>query len=88
MCTFAGKQETCQDYHVHRVDNDFFFNVCNNAMRKPPECSDLFGLSPAQAFRGSHPLHLQPYTLHPTPYTLHPTTYPLHPTPYTLHPTP
>jgi hypothetical protein len=34
--------------------------VCNNAMRKPPECSDLFGLSPAQAFRGSHPLHLQP----------------------------
>jgi hypothetical protein len=30
---------------VHRVDNDFFFNVCNNAMRKPPECKDLFGLS-------------------------------------------
>jgi hypothetical protein len=36
-------QESCQDYHVHRVDNDFFFNVCNNAMRKPPECADLFG---------------------------------------------
>ena len=43
-CFCTATQETCQDYHVHRVDNDFFFNVCNNAMRKPPECSDLFGL--------------------------------------------
>jgi hypothetical protein len=39
----SSDAEACQDYHVHRVDNDFFFNVCSNAMRKPPECSELFG---------------------------------------------
>merc|ERR1712216_238814 len=39
----SSDAEGCQDYHVHRVDNDFYFNVCRNAMRKPPECADLFG---------------------------------------------
>lgn len=48
----ASDAESCQDYHVHRVDNDFFFNVCTNAMRKPPECTDLFGSQNVQSSIG------------------------------------
>mmetsp|Transcript_71779 Transcript_71779/g.149914 ORF Transcript_71779/g.149914 Transcript_71779/m.149914 type:complete len:330 (+) Transcript_71779:213-1202(+) len=38
-----GDQKSCLDYHVHRNDDDFYLNVCKNVMRKPAECSNLFG---------------------------------------------
>lgn len=39
----SNNPRACQDYHVHRNDNDFYLNVCNDVMHKPAECVDLFG---------------------------------------------
>mmetsp|Transcript_11781 Transcript_11781/g.18495 ORF Transcript_11781/g.18495 Transcript_11781/m.18495 type:complete len:334 (+) Transcript_11781:63-1064(+) len=39
----SSNPQGCQDYKVHRQDDDFYLNVCSNVMRKPAECVNLFG---------------------------------------------
>jgi len=43
---------SCLDYHLRREDSDFYFNVCNNVMRKPSQCNDLFGRQNVQSSIG------------------------------------
>ena len=39
----TSNPDACSDYHIHRDASDFYFNICSNAMRKPAECSSLYG---------------------------------------------